>query len=137
MKLALMAIALLLLGTGGLVLFSEGRALSQLENKSAGFANGDGFATAWAAQEFLQALASSDTEWRQSAIGARLAEMPFDPLLLGLKAEMLVELDVTASANLLDQATAIAPRDPRIQALRDGLQARLQNLPSPASPLAE
>lgn len=137
MKLALMAIALLLLGTGGLVLLSEGRALSQLENKSAGFANGDGFATAWAAQEFLQALASSDTEWRQSAIEARLAEIPFDPLLLGLKAEMLIEQDVAASANLLDQATAIAPRDPRIQALRDGLQARLQNLPSPASSLAE
>lgn len=137
MKLALMAIALLLLGTGGLVLLSEGRALSQLENKSAGFANGDGFVAARDAQEILQALASSDDEWRRTIIEARLAEMPFDPLLLGLKAEMLVEQDLSVGANLLDQATVIAPRDPRVQVLRDGLQARLQNLPSPASPMAE
>jgi hypothetical protein len=130
MKAALIVIALLLLGSGGVVLVSEGRALSQLENKRAAFANGDGFGAE------RDAMVVDGTELDEQ-LKQRLIERPFDPVLLGLKAGIVAKDDLVLSAKLLDQAQAVAPRDPRVQALRDGLQLRLQSLPSPASQLAE
>lgn len=130
MKAALMIIALLLLGFGGMVLVSEGRALSQLENKRAAFANGDGFGAE------RDAMVVDGTAL-DALLNQRLIERPFDPVLLGLKAGIVAENDLVLSAKLMDQAQAIAPRDPRVQVLRDGLQMRLQSLPSPASQLAE
>lgn len=130
MKAALTAIALLLLGSGGIVLVSEGRALSQLENKRAAFANGSGFGAE------RNAMVVDGTELDE-LLKQRLIERPFDPVLLGLKAGIVVKDDLALSAKLFDQAQAIAPRDPRVQALRDGLQMRLQSLPFPASQLAE
>lgn len=130
MKAALIVIALLLLGSGGVVLVSEGRALSQLENKRAAFANGGGFGAE------RDAMVVDGTALDEQ-LKQRLVERPFDPVLLGLKAGIVVKDDLALSAKLLDQAQAIAPRDPRVQALRDGLQLRLQSLPFPASQLAE
>ncbi|NJB75918.1 hypothetical protein GGR96_003040 [Thalassospira tepidiphila] len=130
MKAALIVIALLLLGSGGMVLVSEGRALSQLENKRAAFANGDGFGAE------RDAMVVDSTELDE-LLKYRLIERPFDPVLLGLKAGIVVKDDLALSAKLFDQAQVIAPRDPRVQALRDGLQMRLQSLTSPASQLAE
>ncbi|CAM3464006.1 hypothetical protein THPR109532_10190 [Thalassospira profundimaris] len=130
MKAALIVIALLLLGSGGMVLVSEGRALSQLENKRAAFANGDGSG----AERDAMVADSSELD---ELLNQRLIERPFDPVLLGLKAGIVAEDDLVLSAKLLDQAQAIAPRDPRVQALRDGLQVRLQSLSFPASPSAE
>jgi len=130
MKPALMIIALLLLGSGGMVLVSEGRGLSELENKRAAFANGDGFGAE------RDAMVADGTEL-DALLKQRLVERPFDPVLLGLKAGIVAEDDLALSAKLLDQAQAIAPRDPRVQALRDRLQVWLQNLSFPASPSAE
>lgn len=130
MKATLMAIALLLLGSGGMVLVSEGRALSQLENKRAAFANGDGFGAE------RDAMVVDGTEL-DALLSQRLVERPFDPVLLGLKANIVAEDDLGLSAKLLDQAQAIAPRDPRVQVLRGELQLRLQSLSFPASPSAE
>ena len=130
MKAALIVIALLLLGSGGVVLVSEGRALSQLENKRAAFANGGGFGAE------RDAMVVDGTALDEQ-LKQRLVERSFDPVLLGLKAGIVVKDDLALSAKLLDQAQAIAPRDPRVQALRDGLQLRLQSLPFPASQLAE
>jgi len=130
MKAALIVIALLLLGSGGMVLVSEGRALSQLENKRAAFANGDGFGAE------RDAMVSDGTALDE-LLNQRLVERPFDPVFLALKAGIVAKDDLVLSATLLDQAQAIAPRDPRVQALRDGLQLRLQSLSFPASPSAE
>ena len=130
MKAALIVIALLLLGSGGMVLVSEGRGLSELENKRAAFANGDGFGAE------RDAMVVDGTEL-DGLLKERLVERPFDPVLLGLKAGIVAENDLVLSAKLLDQAQTIAPRDPRVQALRDGLQLRLQSLSFPASPSAE
>ncbi len=130
MKAALIVIALLLIGSGGVVLVSEGRALSQLENKRAAFANGDGFG----AERDAMVVDGSELE---ALLSQRLIERPFDPVFLGLKAKIVADDDLALSVKLLDQAQAIAPRDPRVQAMRDGLQVRLQSLPFPASPLAE
>lgn len=130
MKAALMVIALLLLGSGGMVLVSEGRALSQLENKRAAFANGDGFG----AEHDAMVVDGSELD---EQLKQRLVERPFDPVLQGLKAGTVADDDLVLSAKLFDQAQAIAPRDPRVQVLRDGLQLRLQSLPFPALPSAE
>ncbi len=130
MKAALIVIALLLLGSGGVVLVSEGRALSQLENKRAAFANGDGFG----AEHDAMVVDGSELD---EQLKQRLIERPFDPVLLGLKAAIVAADDLVLSAKLLDQAQAIAPRDPRVQAFRDGLQVRLQSWSFPASPSAE
>ncbi|HAI30728.1 MAG TPA: hypothetical protein DCM48_14550 [Thalassospira sp.] len=130
MKAALIVIALLLIGSGGVVLVSEGRALSQLENKRAAFANGDGFGAE------RDAMVVDGTAF-DKLLKQQLIERPFDPVLLGLKAKIVADDDLALSAKLFDQAQAIAPRDPRVQVLRDGLQVRLQSLPSPASPPAE
>lgn len=130
MKAILIVIALLLLGSGGVVLVSEGRALSQLENKRAAFANGDGFGAE------RDAMVVDGTAL-DALLNQRLVERPFDPVLLAVKAAIAADDDVALSATLLDQAQAIAPRDPRVQALRDGLQLWLQSLPFPASRSAE
>lgn len=130
MKAALIVIALLLLGSGGVVLVSEGRALSQLENKRAAFANGDGFG----AERDVMVV---DGTALYALLSQRLVERPFDPVLLAVKAAIVADDDLVLSAKLLDQAQAIAPRDARVQALRDGLQARLQSLSFRASPAAE
>lgn len=130
MKADLIVIALLLLGSGGVVLVSEGRALSQLENKRAAFANGGGFGAE------RDAMVVDGTELDE-LLKQRLVERPFDPVSLALKAGTVANDDLVLSVTLLDQAQAIAPRDPRVQALRDGLQVRLQSLPFPASPPAE
>lgn len=132
MKVALSAIALLLLGSGGLVLVPEGRALLQLEDKRAGFTNGDGFVAKHEGRDIVNAMVADDPAKLGEIIELRLSERPFDPLLVGLKAEMLADQDLLASAKLLDRAQAIAPRDPRVQALREGLQLQLQSLPSQA-----
>ena len=137
MKVVLVAVALLLLGSGSMVLISESKALSQFEYKQAAFANGNGFGSARDAQDLLNALASNDTTLIRTVVETRLTEMPFNPLLLGLKARLLAGRDVWASANLLDQAQAIAPRDPRVQLLRAHLQVLLQTPSSPASQPAE
>ncbi len=130
MKAVLIVIALLLLGSGGVVLVSEGRALSQLENKRAAFANGDGFGAE------RDAMAADVIELDE-LLSQRLVERPFDPVLLGLKAGIVVKDDLVLSAKLLDQAQAIAPRDPRVQLLRRELQVRLQSLSFQASRPAE
>ena len=130
MKAALIVIAMLLLGSGGVVLVSEGRALSQLENKRAAFANGDGFGAE-------RDATVADGTALDELLNQRLVERPFDPVLLALKAGIVVKDDLVLSATLFDQAQAIAPRDPRVQALRDGLQLRLQSLSFPASRPAE
>ncbi len=137
MKWCLFAIALLLLGAGGVALVSESRALSQLEDKRAGFANGNGFAAARDAQNLLKAVMANDALQLGEVVDQRLAERPFDPLFWGLKAEMLAKRDLLVGASLLDQARAIAPRDPRVRALRDGLQRWLQDGSLPSSQLAE
>ncbi len=130
MKAGFIGIALLLLGSGGVVLVSEGRALSQLENKRAALANGDGFGAE------REAMVVDGTEL-DALLKQRLVERPFDPVLLAVKAAIVADDDLVLSAKLLDQAQAIAPRDPRVQVLRDGLQLRLQSLPFPASRSAE
>ena len=130
MKAALIVIALLLLGAGGVVLVSEGRALSQLENKRAAFANGDGFGAE------RDAIVVDGTAFDE-LLSQWLIERPFDSVLLGLKAGTVVKDDLVLSAKLLDQAQAIAPRDPRVQVLRGELQVRLQSLSFPASRPAE
>lgn len=137
MKWCLFAIALLLLGAGGVALVSEGRALSQLKDKRAGFANGNGFAAARDAQNLLKAVMANDALQLGEVVDQRLAERPFDPLLWGLKAEMLAKRDLLVGASLLDQAQAIAPRDPRVRTLRDGLQRWLQDASLPSSQPAE
>lgn len=137
MKFALISMVLLLLGAGGMVLVSEGKALLELEDKRAGFANGDGFGAERDTRDLLNAMIVGQRAKLGEIIEAHLAKQPFDPLLVGLKGEMLADQDLLASAKLLDQAQAIAPRDPRVQALRVGLQLRLQSLPFPASQLAE
>lgn len=137
MKFALISIALFLLGAGGMVLVSEGKALSGLEDKRTGFANGDGFGAERDTRDLLNAMIIGHRAELGEIIKAHLAKKPFDPLLVGLKGESLADQDLLASAKLLDRAQAIAPRDPRVQALRDGLQLRLQSLPFQASQLAE
>ena len=136
MKVALMVIALLLLGSGAAVLVSEGRALSQLENKTAGFANANGFVAERDDQTLLNAVLDDGAQL-EKIIKMRLADAPFDPVLLGLKAEIRATDNLGLSAKLLDQAQAIAPHDPRVRALRAGLQMRLQAVQSPPLPLAK
>lgn len=132
-----MVVAFLLLGVGGMVLVSEGGASSQLEDMRAGFANGDGLVAERDTESLLNVLVTDDSAKLGAIIELRLAEQPFDPFLLSLKAKVLVDQDMLASARLLDQALAIAPRDPRLRALRGGLQTWLRNAPFPSSQSAE
>ena len=137
MKVAFIAIALVLLGSGSMVLIAEGRALSQLDDKRIAFANGNGFRAERDARELMTALVSDDRVQLRKIVEARLADAPFNPLLKGLQAELFADRDVLASARLLDQAQAIAPRDRRVRALRDRFQVRLQSPSRPASKWGE
>lgn len=137
MKYVLLVIGGLVLGAGGVALFSEVRAFSQVNDKQSAFENADGFAAQLRAQRLVRALGSGDGQQVRDGLADTLVSDPFDPVLLTLKAINLAQTDLAASARLLDQARAIAPRDPHIRALSLALQVRLQSLPPSALPPAE
>lgn len=133
MKYVLAVLGFLVLGAGAAVLLAELRAVWQINDRVSAFENGDGFAAQLRSQRLVSTLDRGDGQKINDMVKDRLAHTPFDPVLLSLKAINLAPSDLalsdlTARARLLDQARVIAPRDPRVRALRRVAHARLQNL---------
>lgn len=132
MKVLVLAIAVVALGTGIGQLAYEGSALRDVRDVERAFANGDGLRTELNRQELSDALKSHDPAQMAEVLDQQLNQAPFDPFLLSVKAHaaFLSRADnLPISAKLFDQARAIAPSDRRVDAFRSSWQARLPGMP--------
>lgn len=129
MRVALILVAVVLIGLGGLRLGTEITALMMLPDVRTGFANSDGFGDEAGKYQLAQSIANGDADLVLRAAKDRLQSKPFDPVLLSLIAAAEMEGangDLQISARLFDQAMAIAPYDQRVRDLRRAVQVRLQ-----------
>ncbi|MEQ9433104.1 hypothetical protein, partial [Thalassospira sp.] len=129
MRAALVLLAVVLIGLGGLRLGTEMTAMMALPDVRTGFANGDGFEDEARKHQWAQSIANGDADLVLRAAKDQLQSKPFDPVLLSLIAGvevMRANGDLQISASLFDQAMAIAPYDQRVRNLRHAVQARLQ-----------
>ncbi len=140
MRIALVFLAVVLTGLGGVRLGGEMVAFMALPDTQAGFANGDGFADTARQHQLAQSIETRNADLILRVANDHLQHAPFDPVLLSLIAGAGMEdagSDVQISASLLDQAMAIAPYDQRVQSLRFAVQARLQTRQPITPQLAE
>lgn len=129
MRVALILVAVVLIGLGGLRLGTEITALMMLPDVRTGFANGDGFEDEARKNQLAQSIANGDADLVLRVAKDHLQSAPFDPVLLSLIAAAEMEGatgNLQISASLFDQAIAIAPFDQRVRDLRRAVQARLQ-----------
>ncbi len=137
MKVLYLMVGLLVLATGSAILLAEGAAFWTMKDKAAGFANAEGFTDAQNKRMLETAILSGNATMLGDVLARQRDKAPFDPVLMSLQAGGMVDRDIGVSVRLLDQAQAVAPRDPRVKALRDVLQTRLQMSQPSSSQLAE
>ncbi len=129
MRAALILVAVVLIGLGGLRLGTEITALMMLPDVRTGFTNGDGFEDEARKHQLAHSIETGDADLVLRVAADHLQTAPFDPVLLSLIAAAEMEGangDLQISASLFDQAMAIAPYDHRVRDLRRAVQARLQ-----------
>ena len=129
MRVALVLLAVVLIGLGRLRLGAEITALMTLPDAQMGFANGDGFGGEARKYQLAQSIANGDADLVLRVAADHLQTAPFDPVLLSLIAGAEMEGatgNLQISASLFDQAMAIAPFDQRVRDLRRSVQSRLQ-----------
>lgn len=140
MRAALILVAVVLIGLGGLRLGTEITAMMTLPDARTGFTNGDGFGDEARKHQLAQSIANGDADLVLRAAKDHLQAAPFDPVLLSLIAGAEAARatgNLQISARLFDQAMAIAPFDQRVRNLRHAVQARLQTRQPITSQLAE
>lgn len=140
MKALVLAIAVVALAAGIGQLAYEGSALRDVRDVERAFANGDGLRSELNRQELSDALKSYDPGQMANVVDQQMNHAPFDPLLLSVNAHAAFLSgpdNLPISAQLFDQARAIAPSDRRVDALRASWQARLHSMPLLRSQSAE
>lgn len=140
MKVLLLAIAVVVLGTGIGQLAYEGSALRDVRDAERAFANGDGLQAELNRQELSDKLKLHDPAQMAEVVDQQMNHAPFNPFLLSVKAHAAFLSgpdNLPISAQLFDQARSIAPSDQRVDALRASWQARLHGMPLLRSQSAE
>lgn len=142
-----MVAGIALIAMGIFQIVAEVRAGWQLDDLTAGIANGDGLVAERSAQDLQLELKQELAELRgamtldQSRLGndARRQSAPFDPVLMSLSGitQLIAQSpDVKDAMAKLDQAYAIAPQDRRVLRLRQHAQMMLQTRPAKTQPTA-
>ena len=106
MKVLLLAIAVVALGTGIGQLAFDGMALRDVRDIESAFANGDGVRAELNHQELSDAFKTHDPAQMAEAVDRRLSDAPFDPFLLSVKAHAMFlsgSENLQISAKLFDQ----------------------------------